>query len=227
MPPKNTLILFLLLLSNFFYAQQTKFEAPDYETIKKEIGDKQSIYYYPKLLKRFTQNDTLLTIEDYRHVYFGYTYQRAYDPYKVSPDNDKFRKYYYSIESNEYGEFIKLANKALKENPFDLRVMNFLGYVYHLKGDEVMSKKVSKSFKGIINAISTSGDGLKCETGFHVISVSDEYVVLHLFGLESKSQASAGSCDYFQFEKGKYSVNGLYFNITQMQAKVLGVLGEE
>src|SRR5436190_10472304 len=176
MNKKNIIALLLLLLSNLFYAQETKFVIPDYEKIKKEISNKESKYYYPTLLKRFMENDTLLTNEDYRHLYYGFTYQPGYKPYQIGKNDDKMRKYFKNIESNEYDQFIKLANQALKENPFDLRVLNFLGYVYHLKGDDVTSKKVSKSFKGIIKAITSSGDGLKCESGFHVISVSDEYV---------------------------------------------------
>lgn len=106
-------------------------------------------------------------------------------------------------------------------------MLNFLGYVYNLKGDQLTSKKVSKSFKGIINAITSSGDGLKCETGFHVIYISHEYILLNMFGLVSKSQGLVNSCDYFAFEKGKYEINGMYFDISQMQAKVLGVLGKD
>ncbi|RTZ50476.1 DUF4919 domain-containing protein [Chryseobacterium arthrosphaerae] len=46
-----------------------------------------------------------------------------------------------------------------------------------------------------------SGDGMKCETAFHVISVTDEYVLLNTFQMAMKSQSLTGKCDYIVFEK--------------------------
>ena len=53
----------LILVCAKSYSQKQAFKAPDYELIKKEIQDKSSNYYYPKLLNRLVANDTLLTNE--------------------------------------------------------------------------------------------------------------------------------------------------------------------
>ena len=208
----------LLLLFTKTYGQEISFVTPDYELIKKNIQDKNSNYYYPKLLERLTVNDTLLTNEDYRHLYFGYVFNPKYDAYFRSPDEEKLNKYYNSekIEEKDYDDIIKLAEHSIDAFPFDLRQINFLGYVYHLKGDENMSKKISYRFQNILNTILSSGDGMQCETGFHVISVSHEYVLLNVFELQSNSQSLVGNCDYLSFEKGKYKVDGMYFNIQKM-----------
>ena len=71
-------------------------------------------------------------------------------------------------------------------------------------------------FHNIMNAIFSSGDGKQCETGFHVIVVEHEYIMLNVFEIESKSQSLVGNCDYLSFEKGKYNVDGIYFNIEKM-----------
>lgn len=217
---KKIIIITAILIVTFSktYAQGISFKAPDYELIKKNIQDKKSNYYYPKLLERMISNDTLLTNEDYRHLYFGYVFNPKYDAYYRSPDEEKLSKYFTSdsIYEKDYDEIIKLSEHSISLFPFDLRQMNYLGYIYHLKGDNVAAKKMSNRFQNILEAILSSGNGEKCETGMHVISVSHEYVFLNMFRLESISQSLEGNCDYLAFEKGKYKIDGVYFNIQKM-----------
>ena len=86
--------LFFLLLLTFLHGQKMEFKAPDYVEIQKNIEDKNSEFYYPKLLKRLKQNDTLLTSNQYRHLYFGYTFQKEYQPYKTGKKSEEVAKYY-------------------------------------------------------------------------------------------------------------------------------------
>ncbi|WP_035647109.1 DUF4919 domain-containing protein [Flavobacterium sp. ASV13] len=212
--------LFILLFSfgmNAF-AQELDFKAPDYKQIEKEIQDKKSVFYYPKLMDRLAKNDTLMTQDDFRYLYFGYVFQPKYNAFWRSPDEIKLREYYNKekLETADYNEIIKLANHTLTDFPFDLKQLNYLAYIYHLKGDDESAKITSYKFHNIMNAILSSGDGKKCETGFHVLLVEHEYVMLNLFELESKGQSLVGNCDYLSFEKGKYNVDGVYFNIEKM-----------
>jgi len=200
------------------FAQELDFKAPDYKQIEKEIQDKKSVFYYPKLMDRLAKNDTLMTQDDFRYLYFGYVFQPKYNAFWRSPDEIKLREYYNKekLETADYNEIIKLANHTLTDFPFDLKQLNYLAYIYHLKGDDESAKITSYKFHNIMNAILSSGDGKKCETGFHVLLVEHEYVMLNLFELESKGQSLVGNCDYLSFEKGKYNVDGVYFNIEKM-----------
>jgi hypothetical protein len=58
---KTAFTVVLLLLFNFFRTQKPEFRAPDYASIQKNIEDKKSEFYYPDLLKKLKQNDTLIT----------------------------------------------------------------------------------------------------------------------------------------------------------------------
>jgi Domain of unknown function (DUF4919) len=216
---KIILILTIIILKSAnTFSQEKSFKSLDYKLIKKNIEDKSSDYYYPKLLERMISNDSLLNNEDYRHLYFGYVFSPKYSSYFRSPDEEKLKKYYQSDKINEkdYDEIIKLAEHSISLFPFDLRQMNFLSYTYHLKGDEKSAKNMSNRFHKIIKAIMSSGNGEKCETGFHVISVSHEYVLLNLFQLQNNSQSLVGNCDYIAFEKGKYKIDGMYFSIEKI-----------
>lgn len=215
---RKIILLTVLLVSTHLFAQENSFSIPDYKSIEKEIKDKKSVFFYPNLMERLTKNDTLLTPDEFRHLYFGYVFQPKYNAFWRSPDEKKLREFYGKdkLETSDYDEIIKLAEHSLSEFPFDLSQLNYLAYIYHLKGDENAAKVTSFKFHSIINAIFSSGDGKTCESGFHVLLVDHEYVLLKLFDVESESQALVGNCDYLSFEKGKYKVNGIYFNIEKM-----------
>ncbi|SFC92457.1 DUF4919 domain-containing protein [Flavobacterium phragmitis] len=215
---KQIIFLLIFCFGIQMNSQETGFTTPDYKAIEKEINDKNSKFFYPKLMERLTKNDTLLTHEEYRHLYLGYVFQPKYDAFWKSPDEEKLNALYNKekLETSDYDEIIKLSNHSLSDFPFDLRQLNYLSYIYHLKGDEAASKIASFKFHSIMNVILSSGDGKKCETGFHVLLVEHEYVLLNLFELESKGQSLVKNCDYLSFEKGAYNVEGIYFNIEKM-----------
>ncbi|MBE8726709.1 DUF4919 domain-containing protein [Flavobacterium hungaricum] len=215
---KQIIILLFLFLGNAISAQETSFIAPDYKAIQKEITNKKSSYYYPKLMDRLTKNDTLLTLDEFRHLYFGYFFQPKYNAYWKSPDEEKLIAFYNNdkLSTSDYDQIIQLINHSLSDFPFDLKQLNYLAYVYHLKGDETAAKTASFKFHNIMNVIFSSGDGKQCETGFHVLLVEHEYIMLRFFEIETKSQALTGNCNYFSLEKGRYKIDGIYFNIEKM-----------
>jgi hypothetical protein len=212
---------FLLIVYCNVHSQQLRYQKPDYDLINKEIQDSSSKFYYPKLMSRLVVFDTTLSEAEYRYLYYGYIFQKEYQPYWTSPDEENLTKFYRSdkIKEKDYDLIIKLASHSVKEFPFDLRQMNFLGYVYHLKGDEEMAKKVAYRFHGIFGAILSTGDGETCETGYHVISVSHEYVMLNYFHSQMKQQALEGDCDYLELVKDERNIDGIYFNIKQLFEK--------
>jgi len=219
-------ILIVILLTTIFFdikSQERSFEAPDYEKISLEIQDSSSVYYYPKLMSRLVAYDSTLTIVDYKHLYYGYIFQKKYQPYWKSSDEEKLIKFYRSekISEKDYDKIIELASHSINEFPFDLRQMNFLGYIYHLKGDDGMALKINMRFHGTFAAIMSTGDGKTCETGYHVISVSHEYVFLNFFQFNMTSQALTGDCDYLSFEKDQRNINGVYFNVKRLMSKNL------
>lgn len=215
----------LVLISIWGFAQNIAFTAPNYKEIEKNINDKNSEFYYQNLLSKLKRNDTLITKEQYKHLYFGYIFQTDYNPYERGKNTDKLQKYYKGeFEKDEIPTVIKTFKQELENFPVDLRALNFLAYMYHMNGNEEMANKTSKNFHGIFDAILSSGDGKNCETAFHVISVSHEYVLLNMFELEMESQSFDGKCDFLAFEKDKYKVPGLYFNVEKLQAKNLQLL---
>ncbi len=217
---KTTLLLLTICfgVTVHLFAQENAFKAPDYEIIKKEIADKSSIFYYPNLMDRMVAGDTSLTDEDYRHLYFGYVFDSKYNSVERPAEDEALKQYYQSekLSENDYDAIIKLCTSAIASHPFGLRQMNFLAYVYHLKGEPILSKQISDRFQRIIKTIIQSGNGKTCETGFHVINIGHEYVFMNTLKIKAIKQSLIGNCDYQEFEKGKYSLPGIYFSIEKI-----------
>ena len=217
---KNIFYLILFFcISTKMESQQIPFTKPDYELIKKNIVDKSSNFYYPKLQKRLVEMDTLLTKEEFRHLYFGYVFQKKYNSSWQSPVQKELEFFYKlpKIEAKDHEKIIKLLDKSILDFPFDLQSYNFLYFIVAQTGDNDQAMKISKITQGLFGAILSSGDGRTCETGFHVLTVAHEYALLNLFELRSMAQSLVGNCDYLSFEKGKYKIEGLFFDIEKMR----------
>ena len=209
------IIILSILFLGQLNAQEFEFKAPDYKKIKKVTSKKSSDLYYPKLLERYQSYDSTLTVDDYRHLYYGYIFQKEFQPYWSSPVGEEINKYYrsQSIDEKDYDKVIKLIDVSLADFPFDLRNMNFKAYLYHKKGDDAMAGKIMSQYNAIINAMISTGDGRTCENSIHVISVNHEYLLLSLFELQMTQQSLIGSCDYMQVAKGNHDIEGVYFNV--------------
>ena len=213
----TTLFFFLSVLS---FAQITEFKAPSYDQIEKNTQDRSSEFYYPPLLKKLQTGNDSLSASEYEHLYFGYVFQPTYKPYGVFSKDKELQVYYQKDPDPKDIPALKiLLKEALDEFPFDFTAMMFLSYIYHLEGDEDKSALLSKHFEGFAKAITTSGDGLTCETAMHVISISHEYHMLQLFDIENTSQSFDGTCDFLALDPEYYNIAGLYFNVSQLQKK--------
>ena len=67
----------------------------DFNHVKEVISSPQNAYYYPKLMKAYTTNDTTLSIEAWRNFYYGYTYQEDYNPFRESVYSNVVEQLYY------------------------------------------------------------------------------------------------------------------------------------
>lgn len=214
---KITLYCFFLF-SFYSWGQITDFSAPDYEAIGKAIQDKSSDVYYPELLRQFRSNTTSLTPRQYEHLYYGYALQDTYNPRAVFSKEKELTDYASKIPDKADVPQIKaLLQEALDEFPFDFTHLLFLSYLYDFSGEEEKSTLITNHVESLAKVINRSGNGLTCETAFHVISVSHESFMLDLFSITAIAQQVDGSCDFFELDPELYTLAGLYFEISRLQ----------
>lgn len=222
---KLILIAILLILVPFTFAQEIRNTPPDYKATEQTIKDPESRFFYPKLLARLQDADETLTIEEFRHLYYGYTFQKEYQPYKRNVNAAKLQDYLRKqLEKSDVTAVEALANNVLKEEPFNVSAIRLLIRTNAIKGDDAASKKIAKIYQNIMVTILSTGDGTSCGTAFHVQSIDHEYVIMNLMKLRMQSQKLLGKCDYLEFHKdfpkpnknGK-QLDGFYFNISRLQ----------
>lgn len=226
---KLIITICLLLLLQTGFAQLNNFTRPDFKTIEAAIKDKNSPLFYSKLMERYKNNDTTLTNEEYRYLYYGYSFQTEYSPYGRPSQSDAIKK---SIADKDDVKTIELEKKVLKEYPFNLRNLYTLVNTLDVKGDTAEATIYYKKMLGVAKAIMSTGDGQTDTTAMYVISVDHEYDMIGLLGYKTGGSQSLingkyGSMDKLAIGKNDEGIEYLYFNVDRLFAKMMNLFDKE
>jgi hypothetical protein len=176
---QKLLSIFTLIASVTFsaHAQEEFFSAPNYVQIERNIKEPTSTYYYPKLMEKYMAGDEKMTLEEGRHLYFGFIYQPQYMPVDTSSYNNKLAEVLSKkvFTPNDYTNILEYSNALLLEDPFNLRALNAKLLVYAQQNNTEEYKRVAQQRRVVQNAIAGTGDGMSDKTPFYVIKVAHEY----------------------------------------------------
>lgn len=213
------ILLVMAMAGSFACMAQNKVTKVDFNHVKEVIENPNSVYYYPKLLQSFESNDTTMSIEAYRNLYYGYTFQEDYDPFRESVYSNKVEQLYYKQPHSraECDSIDKYAALVLKDNIFDLNQMQY--YIFVLKEKKKHTRVAIRQFRlnRIVAAIMSSGKGTKDEP-WVVIAPEHEYNIVNLLGyVATDHQDLGGGIEYIavQPREGK-STQGFYFDVKRM-----------
>jgi hypothetical protein len=211
----NSFIIVILILNTLCSSGQ-KISNIDFDDIKAHVLNKSSNDYYPKLIERFSNNDSTLTEEEYSYIYYGNVFSEYYNPYETSKNEDKFFEYY---NKKQYKQAIPLGEKVLSENPVNF-VITFKMIVCHDVLNQILAKqKYSRRYIALRQAIFSSGDGNSLETAYVVIKTSDEYELLANLNLRSLGQALIDDTDMLTIDTedkdNVQKISKLYFNVSK------------
>ncbi len=221
MPRILTLLLNSIAASIGVQAQvlpQLKREKPDLEEIRRATLDHTSPYYYPRLMKEFQRNDTLMKIDKFRHLYLGYMFQEDYNPYRSSERTityDATLNRSKNLTRQECDSVIAYAEQALSDNPFNLGEMVMLINALRGKGKTNLANIWQYKLNYILMSIVSTGTGLDEENAWYVIEPQHEYVLLNMMDYSVSDHVFYDpSYEYITVRNadGKDS-GGFYFNI--------------
>ena len=195
-------------------------ERPDMEQIKRDVTDPKSQYYYPKLMARYEQNETVMNLDDYRHLYYGYLFQEDFNPYRHSEVSSKNESLYYKSKHTraELDSIITYAKEALSDNPFDLSQMNFLIYALRARGKVNLANIWQYRLNHLLQAIVSSGTGADKENAWYVINPRHEYNIINFQNAVVKHQQYEEPY-YDRIDAEKHGGKGsgtYYFNIRNL-----------
>lgn len=191
----------------------------DFEKIKKETQDPHSRYYYPRLMKSFLSNDTVMSIDAYRHLYYGYVFQEDYNPFRESEFGTVVEQLYYKrdLTRAECDTIEKYAELSLADNLFDFDQMKF--YIHVLRQKKKYARANVRQFRldRLVATIMSSGKGTK-EEPWVVITPGHEYNMVNFMGYVATNHQELGNgIDYITVEKKKgKSIEGFYFDVSAM-----------
>ncbi len=198
-------------------SKKIKIQKPDMEAIQKAVSDPNSKYYYPRLMEMYIANDTVMDLEDYRHLYLGYVFQEDYNPYRRSEFSQKIEEQYYKTKHTkaECDTIIKYAELSLRDEPFDLRQINFLIYALREKQKNNIANIWQFRLNHILEAIASTGTGLDQENAWVIINPQHEYNLINFRGYVAESQEYIQPhYDYITIKKSTdKDPAGFYFNI--------------
>lgn len=215
---KSIKIIFILLFTSYSTFGQ-KILSVDFDAIKLEIEDSNSTNYYPLLLEQFSNFDSTLTLNEYKLLYYGSTFQKKYSPYGADSKESAFYKEY---NTKNFKAAIPIGEEILKENPINVTLLFKLMVSHFQLDEETKSKNYARSYYRLLDVIYNSGDGSSIKTAYVVINVSDEYQIISDLRLFNTSQALVGVTDVLtidtknqKVEKGQKKIKELYFNVSK------------
>lgn len=212
----TTLLLMLALPS---VAQKFEIKHIDFDSIRVATQDPQSDLFFPKLIKEFQSNDTTMTFEHYRGLYYGYVFQEDYNPFRESPFSDMIESLYYKKQFTraECDTIEKYAELSLNDNIFDLQQMEF--YIFALKQKKKYARAAIRQYRlnHIIAAILSSGNGTE-ESPWVVTSATHEYYIINKLGyVATDHQSLPNNIDYIAVKKkNDKSPEGFYFDASKI-----------
>lgn len=214
------LSLLFLLVTTASFSQTEEFSKPDYKQIEKNTGDKKSPLYFDTLFERYKKADSTMTIEEKRHLYYGYSFQKNYSPYGMSDSQEDLNALLQTqaTDKKTFEKLIKVSDKVLKDFPFSIRIKEFRIYAFKQLGKYKESRAEEMQASIIIDAILSTGDGSSKENSFFVINTTNEYEILDILGFRfgGEQELIEHKYDYLTLAGNSYNIEGFYFNVSRL-----------
>ena len=160
-----------LLVATLFASAQAQL---DYKTIKDIVENEKQ--YYNDILNVYLNDDPYIRVDDYALVYYGQSFLPAYNG--GNDKNEEALKSY--AAEGKLLEQYETAKKILEYNPVSL---NALFYAWRASEELIKPQEETnsylKKYLGILDMITTMGDGKSSSTPFRVISPDDQDHILY------------------------------------------------
>lgn len=213
-------VILYCLVSSIYAQGNNVVKKPDYKKIQQLTNDPSSAMSYSRLFMRYISDDTTFTPEEFHFLYYGYFFREEYGDYSSVgyKDSVKLLGRKEGMTMAEGKRMISFAKRDLKFTPFDLNDLNWLGNLYYAMGDIDNCAIYRYKAKMIVATILSSGDGRSDSTGYHTLSVGDEYNIIAYLGLQYESYRtnSEKKCDYISVRGNSRGISGVYFDVSQI-----------
>ena len=196
------------MMATFGFSQKSKINL---DNIKKEILDKDSEFYYQKMLYKYKGLPKSIDSLEAQHLYYGRTFLDK----TVSTSDKPFKKLLDDFKKQDYAETITKANQLLSEDPTNLDLLMIMLQCYDKQQDVKNFTYYLNQFKLLTSAILDSGDGKSEDSAYLVNSVGDEYILINVIQIprqasRSSKPATGGMFDIWDNNNTKTYIKVIY-----------------
>jgi hypothetical protein len=132
------------------------------------------------------------------------------------------KKMFDALHKDQWSAVIEIGNQVLAQNYLDIDAHMFVALAYEKSHQPEKAAPHRAMGDGLMKSILASGDGRTPKTAFVVISVDEEYSVLHHYRLMSTKQdlvtADGHSYDVLTAETDTHEEATVIFNIDKVMA---------
>ncbi len=200
------------------------YEKLDWDYVEESVKSINSNHYYPALIERFNAGDSTLGVEEYRALYYGYTFQDKYLP--LNDNDEAFAVMEYlahnmdSLDNEKINFVCDAAKNALKNEPFNLKMLNVLCFCYAKTKNTTELQKYRYKVNGIIEAIISTGSGVDKDSPFVAIYRRDVSDIIEMFGGRMRDRMYITTeVEYFRLADKIGDIKGFYFNLHSILKK--------
>lgn len=219
---KQLSALLTVAVLSFSSAQAQK--TPDLKAIKDSISNPSSSYYYPTLFARYEMMDSTLTFDDYHYLYYGYPEQVNYMPLvdnTASLELEKIMSQRSALTPTDYKRAIELCKATLHIEPFNMRDINALAFLYAQTSQDETSAQLMRRLSMIAETIMSSGSGLSEQDPWWIIYFDHAIDLMGILGCRNQQPIIISRTVEFipvsnMPEKGQ---RGYYFNFSEIYAR--------
>lgn len=196
------------MIAAFGFSQKSKINLDD---IKKEITDKDSEFYYQKMLFKYKGLPKSIDSVEAQHLYYGRTFLDK----TISTSDKSFKKLLDDFKKQDYAETITKANQLLSVDPTNLDLLMIMLQCYDKQQDVKNFTYYLSQFKLLTSAILDSGDGKSEDSAYLVNSVGDEYILINVIQIprqasRSSKPATGGMFDIWENNNTKTYIKVIY-----------------
>jgi len=196
------------MMAAFGFSQKSKIIL---DNIKKEIADKESDFYYEKMLFKYKGLPKSIDSVEAQHLYYGRTFLDK----TISTSDKPFKKLLEDFKKQDYAETITKANQLLSVDPTNLDLLMIMLQCYDKQQDVKNFTYYLSQFKLLTSAILDSGDGKSEDSAYLVNSVGDEYILINVIQIprqasRSSKPATGGTYDIWENNNTKTYIKVIY-----------------
>jgi hypothetical protein len=203
-------------------AQEHEAVVPIEEDILAKTLDTTSPYYYTNLMLKYNLGKEPLTEMEYYYLYYGYTYQEAYNPFAKNSALDAMLAIMAEIDPEQPSvwhleNIVERGAEAMEVDPFNPKMLNMLAYAYGALGDERRERLYFDHLNGILRAIELSGTGLKENEAWHVLMFSHAYDMVASKGYSyGEARIISRTTEFIPLLRKQDGIKGFYIDYSRV-----------